>query len=158
MMLSMDIDVHDIRSREIHLFSRSNSPAGPQTGDPMLLVHVLDLGLPKLARDFETVPAIRLETFEKRDTFNDTHALYKQGGGRSFGLDRRLVVPSRSVEPNFKVMLLPYRFGDELPVIEYDTNNRTAVLQWGLTEERIRSAKQPNGLSIEIDGHPAVTL
>lgn len=148
MMLSMDIDVHDIRGGSVYLFSRGMSGwDGPRPGDPMLLVHVLEAAVPELARDYDKQPAIRVETFEKRDTFNDTHALYKQGGGRSYGMDRRLIVPSRSAEPRFKVLLLPYRYGEELPEIGYEPASGEASLRWssaGLVE-RVRFGQLPDG-------------
>ncbi|WP_138754576.1 hypothetical protein [Paenibacillus sinopodophylli] len=147
MMASMDIDVCAIRHHDILLFSRSKSGTEPRKGDPMLLVHVLENGTPALARDFETNPAIRLETFEKKDTFNDTHALYKQDGGRSFGLDRRLIIPSHCVEPKFKVLLIPHYHGDELPSITYSTAESEAVLQWKGREDRLSFQKLSGGRS-----------
>lgn len=151
MMLSMEIDLHDIRGGSVHLFSRGKSGyEGPLQGDPMLLVHVLEAAAPELARDYDKQPAIRVETFEKRDTFNDTHAFYKQGGGRSYGVDRRLIVPSRSAEPRFKVLLLPYRYGEELPEIGYDPASQEASLHWSSAGvvESLRFGQLPNGRTV----------
>lgn len=156
MMTGMDIDVFNIRHEEIYLYSRSKSGSVPQAGDPMLLVRVLELGLPDKARDFGAKPAIRLEMFEKKDTFNDTHSLYKKDGGRSYGLDCRLIIPSRSVEPNFKVLLIPHTYGDTLPEIRYDHDCALAILKWHDHEDRLSFKKESDGRSsvdIHRDGH-----
>ncbi|MEM1109644.1 MAG: hypothetical protein AAGH99_13245 [Planctomycetota bacterium] len=83
----------------------------PEKGEPLLLVRVLDISKPPLDV-YDSIPSPRVETFEKKDAHSGP-------GGRTFKLDRRLIVPSRSVSPNFKIMLYPYRHGiDPVPDID----------------------------------------
>lgn len=152
MMTGLDVDVNIISKSEIHLYSREHSNgSSPQNGDPMLLVRVLDLGIPEQEKNYDTVPSIRLETFEKRDTYNNTHPLYKQDGAGSYGLDRRLIIPSRSIEPRFKVLLIPYRYGETLPEISFDPQTQQAILNWGNNSDTFNFIKQDNGkTSVEL--------
>ncbi|MDP4164556.1 MAG: hypothetical protein Q8898_15780 [Bacillota bacterium] len=79
----------------------------PQKGDPQLLVRVLE----RTAAEVPNLePNPRLETFENIKT-EDMHQFYL----RTMDLAKRLVVPSRSNNPNFKVLLFPYLHGEELP-------------------------------------------
>ena len=79
----------------------------PQKGDPQLLVRVLE----RTAADVANLePNPRLETFENLKT-EDMHQFYM----RSMDLAKRLVIQSRSNNPNFKVLLFPYLQGEELP-------------------------------------------
>jgi hypothetical protein len=86
----------------------------PQKGNPQLLVRVLD-------RTASVVPNLepnpRLETFENLKT-EDMHQFYM----RSMDLGKRLVIPSRSDDPNFKVLLFPYLHGEELPQTQWNEN------------------------------------
>jgi hypothetical protein len=93
---------------------------------------VLDLANPAQTRDFHARPSARLETFERRDTVDPG----KDGlGGRTFGLDKRLVVASRSVAPDFKILLYPHRQGDPLPETSWnDERTRLTVATPGGTQ------------------------
>ena len=72
-------------------------------------------------------------------------------GARSFGLDRRLVIGSRSVAPQFKILLWPLREGDPLP----DT-------QWsdGPTKVTVTAAGQTNCIDLHItsSGRTQITV
>lgn len=81
--------------------------ARPKKGDRLLLVRILHQAEPARALDYPSRPSARLESFERRDTLAP--------GGRSFGLDKRLVIGSRAVAPDFKILLYPHRHGDPLP-------------------------------------------
>ncbi|MDX6765207.1 MAG: hypothetical protein SFU85_00290 [Candidatus Methylacidiphilales bacterium] len=93
-----------------------NGQPKPVRGDRLLLVRILNMNEPQLARDYQTRPSVRLETFERRDTLTPTVVQGSLSGGRSFGLDKRLVIASRSVSPNFRILLFPYRHGEENPL------------------------------------------
>lgn len=122
MTLPMEIEAHSIRGNDIILgpVGAQHAEEGGQVatykdvgrpvanpGDPMLLVRVLDIGRPVWT---ETTPVPTVETLEflKHD---DMH----QFAGRSLGMGRRLVLPSRSVEPCYRVLLFPFRAGEQLP-------------------------------------------
>jgi hypothetical protein len=86
----------------------------PQKGNPQLLVRVLE----RTASDVPNLePNPRLETFENLKT-EDMHQFYM----RSMDLGKRLVIPSRSDDPNFKVLLFPYLHGEELPQTQWNEN------------------------------------
>lgn len=91
--------------------NRSGLRYRPETGEPLLLVRVLEIGKPPIAT-YDSIPSPRVETFEKKDSHSGP-------SGRTFKLDRRLVIPSRSVSPDFKIMLYPYRHGiDAIPEVD----------------------------------------
>jgi hypothetical protein len=86
----------------------------PQKGNPQLLVRVLE----RTAADIPNLePNPRLETFENLKT-EDMHQFYM----RSMDLAKRLVIPSRSNDPDFKVLLFPYLHGEELPQTKWNEN------------------------------------
>jgi hypothetical protein len=94
----------------------------PQKGNPQLLVRVLE-------RSAATMPNLepnpRLETIEKLKT-EDMHQFYL----RSMDLGKRLVVPSRSSDPDFKVLLFPYRFGEETPQTLWNEDRTRLTVSW----------------------------
>jgi hypothetical protein len=91
----------------------------PKKGDPQLLVRVLN-HTPAPRPNLEPNP--RLEVIEKLKT-EDMHQFYL----RTMDLGKRLVIPSRSSEPNFKVLLFPHASGDELPQTVWN-NDRTKLI------------------------------
>lgn len=117
MQTGPDTEIVRIKDRDI-ILGDATLPRGPdglprpRKGDRLLLVRILDLADPAKPRDFHSRPSTRLETFERRDTLEPG----PDGlGGRTFGLDKRLVVASRAVAPDFKILLYPHRHGDPLP-------------------------------------------
>ena len=134
MMLTSDTGLHSIKTDRILLYeldhpgvqgTDANDPYRASfmgltpvlaKGVPMCLVHVLERTIPE---DVFTNPQIRLEEFELKDAS-------KWPKGRGFKLQKRLVVPSRSVEPNFKMLLYPHYQGAALPEITWN-EDRTAV-------------------------------
>jgi len=85
-------------------------------------VRVLRLNNPAQVHEFQSKPAVRLETFEKKDTLVPDAGPNALSGSRSFGLDKRLVIPSRSVSPDFIILLFPLRQGDALPVTQWNSD------------------------------------
>jgi hypothetical protein len=122
MMVPWDLEAISINDEEIILgkdegttgdiFNRfKNNARVFKKGEPLLLVKVLSRTLPDTL-DYESNPSIRVETIEKVNTL--------QGRERTFGLDKRLVIPSLSVAPNFKILLYPFTYGEKIPVIKWN--------------------------------------
>jgi len=94
----------------------------PAKGNPQLLVRVLDKAL---APRPNLEPNIRLEVLENLKT-EDMHQFYL----RTMGPIKRLVIPSRGFDSNFKVLLFPYFHGDEQPVTEWSDNRTRLTVSW----------------------------
>lgn len=96
--------------QEVDIESGETLKAGrffPQTGNPQLLVRVLN----RTAAPRPNIePNPRLEVIEKIKN-EDMHQFYL----RTMDIGKRLVIPSRSSDPDFKVLLFPHAYGDELP-------------------------------------------
>ena len=101
--------------------ARSGNHYKPKKGDPLLLVRVLHKAEPGIVPGYDSRPNIRVETFEKKD-------MQETPAGRSFGMDRRLVVASRAIAPDFRIMLYPHRYGDPLPETAWDTKNQKLTI------------------------------
>ena len=125
----------------------------PQKGDRQLLVRVLEMNDPKLVRDFQGRPSIRLETFERKDTLGPD--------GRSFGMDKRLVIASRSVAPSYKILLFPHRKGEALPVTTWNEDKTKLTIEVGGRKDEFAFKVGPDGrtrLAITSDGRPKIEL
>ena len=126
---------HEIKRRGDSAYKDIGRPLAKQ-GDPQLLVRTLRLARPKFV---ERTPAPAVETVEfvKND---DVH----QFSGRSLGVGKRLVLPSRSVEPGYRVLLFPHRAGEALPETKWETPDVLAVTAKGVTS-RVRFTDAPDG-------------
>jgi hypothetical protein len=99
----------------------------PQKGDLQLLVRVLD----KTAAPRPNLePNPRLEVIEKLKT-EDMHQFYL----RTMDIGKRLVIPSRSSNPNFKVLLFPYLHGEELPQTIWNENRTQLTVRFSNQED-----------------------
>ena len=96
---------------------------------------VLDRTIPE---DIYTNPQIRLETFELKDARG-----WPNGPG--FQLQKRLVIPSRAVEPNFKVLLYPHYKGAKLPKYEWNESRDQVTVTIGKQVDVINFTMQDNG-------------
>jgi hypothetical protein len=151
MIMPLDVEAHQITGDDIILgpvgAKHSTKGSGGATykdtgkpqaepGDPMLLVRILEIGRPA---ETETTPVPTVETIEflKHD---DVH----QFAGRSLGMGRRLVLPSRSVEPRYRVLLFPFRAGEPLPETKWETPEVLAVKTASGTS-RVRFAPADDG-------------
>ena len=84
----------------------------PKKGDPQLLVRILNhTAAPRPNLE----PNPRLEVIEKLKT-EDMHQFYL----RTMDIGKRLVIPSRSTQPKFKVLLFPHLNGQELPKTKWN--------------------------------------
>jgi hypothetical protein len=116
----------------------------PSEGDPQLLVKILDRAIPE---DIFQNPQVRLETIEFKDARD-------WPDGRSFGVVKRFVIPSFSVEPNFKVLLFPHRHGDDLPEVSWNEDRTQVTIEWDNQKDTIHFTESTDGrthLSIRRD-------
>lgn len=128
MMVDYDVRAVKIDLDEIILGGETEQVSGtfgvlqsnPEKGEPQLLVKVLNRTIPD---DVFANPQIRLETFE----FKDARGWPE---GRSFGLTKRLIIPSRSINPGFKVLLFPHYQGDEKPDIVWNEDKTSVKVEW----------------------------
>lgn len=130
MQTGPETEIASIKDGDIILCDAS-TPRGadglprPRKGDRQLLVRILQKNDPAQPLDFASRPSVRLETFERRDTLQPGETGL---GGRTFGLDKRLVIPSRAVAPEFKILIYPHRVGDPLPVTTWsDDRSRLTI-------------------------------
>jgi len=148
MILPIEVDVLTWRGADLVL--AANPPARRGDGNykssaepkaaaqsPQLLVRTLAVARPQSVPESE--PTAAVETIEFRKT-DDVH----QFAGRSFGLGRRLTLPSRSVEPGYRVLLFPHRAGEALPETTWESPDVLAVTARGTTT-RVRFISDPDG-------------
>lgn len=112
----------------------------PKKGDRLLLVRVLHQSEPARALDYPSRPSARLETFERQDTLAP--------GGRSFGLDKRLVVASRAVSPDFKMLLYPHRHGDPLPTTTWSQDRSRLTVSTATLQTTLSLARDSSGRTV----------
>ncbi|MEI7423806.1 MAG: hypothetical protein WCK18_17010 [Prolixibacteraceae bacterium] len=108
----------------------------PRKGDPQLLVRVLER-TPAPRPNLEPNP--RLEVIEKLKT-EDMHQFYL----RTMDIGKRLVIPSRSSDPNFKVLLVPYAFGEEMPHTAWSQNRTHLKVEWSDQKDEFVFSKGEN--------------
>lgn len=150
MQTGPDTEIASIRENDIVLCDASvaRGPDGlprPKKGDRQLLVRILHMNNPKLARDFASRPSVRLETFERRDTLlPGENGL----GGRTFGLDKRLVVASRSAAPDFRILLYPFRAGDPLPETLWSDDKSQLTISTPAGKTTLGLTKSPDGRTL----------
>jgi hypothetical protein len=83
-------------------------------GDPLLMVKVLQ-------RNHSDYPGIRLDTFDKELN--------------------RIVVPSNSIAPDFKVLVYPHRHGDPLPKTTWNASKTSITIEIGKQVDTIDFTK-----------------
>ena len=88
-------------------------------------------------------PNPRLETFENIKT-EDMHQFYL----RTMEIAKRLVLPSRSVEPNFKVLLFPYLHGEETPKTLWNADKTVLTVTWKDQKDVFTFIKAADGHTI----------
>jgi len=151
MQTDMNTDVAKIEGNDIILCDATvkrdeNGLAQPAPGDRLLLVRVLDIGRPAKWHDTQARPAFRLETLERRDTLlPDVMPDGSPSTNRAWGLDKRLVVPSRSVAPDFKILIFPHRAGGELPVTTWNADRSRLIVECGGERQELRFARTAEG-------------
>ena len=135
--------------------------AQPPKGSRELLVRVLDMNDPARSHDYQSRPSFRLETFERKDTLSPEAVKGALAGSRSFGLDRRLVVASRSVAPQFKILLFPLHAGETLPVTTWNSDHTQLTILAPGQSDTVSFAAGNDGrtrIKLERAGKAAVTV
>ena len=146
----VSIKDNDILLCDASVSRDANGQPKPKKGDRLLLVRVLNANVPAKVKDCTTKPSFRLDTFERKDTIVPDG---KGGlsGSRSFGLDKRLVIASRAVAPDFKILFYPMRQGDPMPETVWNESGDAVTLKTGGVTDQI-------GLKTKDDGRTAVSL
>ncbi len=126
--------------------------AKPRKGDRELLVRILQMTDADPGTAYQAKPSVRLEAFEKKDTTSPD--------GRSFGLDKRLVIPSRCLAPNFKILLFPLHAGDPLPTTAWDQSNTHLILTTSQQKDEMTftTSDGRTNLSIQREGKEPTAL
>ena len=62
----------------------------------------------------------------------------------------RLVINQVDKKVNYRVLLIPFRFGDKLPVIQYTNNNTATVTRNGKTNKVTFSKRSDNRTEIKV--------
>ena len=109
-------------SHSVQLTHNKSGRPLPRKGQPMLLVRVLQANQPDIPKYQDNLTVETLQFVKFDDTF--------QYPGREMGLGKRLVIPSRSVEPEYKILLFPHRYGDPLPVTALSGDGKTLTVEW----------------------------
>ena len=153
MQTGPDTDIASLSSNDIVLCDatvRRDSQGAPKPakGDRELLVRVLDLGNPAKARDYTSRPAIRLETFDRKDTLVPEMKPGSMSGSRTYAEDKRLVIPSLSVAPDFKVLLFPMRQGDAMPETSWNADRTELTVKADGETTVIRMTKDSSGRTV----------
>jgi len=108
-----------------------NDERRPAKGDPMLLVRVVQCNNDMARRRY--TPIGRLEHYMANIRWPKTYG-------------KRLVIPSYSVAPDYKILLLPYRHGDRLPETQWLDRPKTRLeLLWPDMREEIVFSKGEDG-------------
>ncbi len=110
----------------------TNSPV--PAGQPMLLVRFLEI-----QNDPKVIPAT-----EAKEPMILEDEPPVQPKGHYLQRVRRLAVPAHTVEPQFKVLLYPYRQGDPLPKTVWDGTNAVSV-SWPEQNDKVSFSKQSSG-------------
>jgi hypothetical protein len=135
--------------------------AQPPKGSRELLVRVLEMSDPARPHDYQSRPSFRLETFERKDTLSPEAVKGALAGSRSFGLDRRLVVASRSAVPQFKILLFPLHAGDALPQTTWNSDHTQLTIQAPGQSDTVSFAAGNDGrtrIKLERAGQAAVMV
>ena len=122
-----------------------NGLAKPEKGARELLVRVLNMNEPAKAQDYTTRPSFRLETIDRKDTLVPEAKNGALSGSRSYGLDKRLVIASRSVSPDFQILLFPIHAGDALPVTTWNDDHSVLTVEAGGQKDTYTLHKTPEG-------------
>ena len=110
----------------------------PKPGTPLLLVRTLQINQPAIPTYSPVTPA--LETFEYLKT-DDTHQFFRRQSGQG----KRVILRSRSVAPDFKVLLFPMRQGDPLPVTTWNAEHTQLSISWKGQQDRCTFARGEDG-------------
>ncbi len=134
-----EADIPNLSANQLVLGYRadneSNTPTAklrPKKGDPLLLVCALGLEQSNDA----TLPLLLVSKEQGPDTKKNEVQWY-----------HRISINHRNTSVHYKVLLLPFRFGDALPTIAYQ--QQTATIAWpNGTKETIHFTEQASGRTL----------
>jgi hypothetical protein len=98
-------------------------------GQPMLLVRVLNRSVAPSTKSADP------EIVE----------LPNMADAKKYGQVRRLVIPSASIEPGFKVLLYPYRQGAALPQTAWNARRNALQVAWAGQNDTVQFVSKPDG-------------
>ncbi|WOO39924.1 hypothetical protein [Rubellicoccus peritrichatus] len=127
---SNDSDITDIYLAGNEAPRNSNGLLSPRKGDPVLLVRILECNNDMSKRRY--TPIGRIEQYM-------SNIRWPKASGK------RLVIPSYSVSPDFKIMLYPHRHGDELPETKWNHNKDQLDIVWENQSDTIRFQEDEAG-------------
>ena len=116
----------------------------PLKGDPLLLVLPIT---PETSGD-PSLPLIRVETARG--------PLDRKGVPQPYD---RLVICSRANEGHFRILLIPFRMGEELPKITHASGSDEATLEWKGQKDLLKfraESKSATSLTVTRDGKSAL--
>ena len=126
--------------------AKNTKDAKPQPDKRRLLVQIVDIDLPS-ERDGL---AIALESSQLGN------GAFEQGG-----VHKRLVIPARSAEPRFKILLYPHLEGDPLPDVLWNDERSACELVFPDQTDRLAFAPAADGrsaMSVSRDGKLLATV
>ena len=132
---------------------QGKSGLSPKKGDRLLLVRTLEIGVPDLPT-LQGIPQVAAIEYKKTD---DSH----QFSGRSLGMGTQVILPSRTREPKFKVLLVPHRQGEELPVTTWNDARTEVTIAWKDQRDVIRFATTTEGRTTLVatrNGQPLIEV
>jgi hypothetical protein len=162
MQVPQDIEIAEIVGNDVTLAESpvqrtqwnnyvGNKPVYKE-GQRLLLVRVLDvdasLDYPRWG-DFEPV---RMDQYAYRWPLWESAEELESGRPRNSGMLKRLVISSRSITPRFKIMLYPYRRGDELPTTIWNDARTVLRISIGGQDDRFVFGRLDSGrTSVSMD-------
>ena len=162
MMIPKEVELYSMSEHSMLLYDATHKGAKhpgdnkwgtAPNGTPMCLVKVLDR---TLHEDNSQNPELRFEKFLLKEARKwPTDISEFKDGKLGVNWQKRLVVPSRSVEPNFKVLLYPHRKGAKLPVTTWNKNRDQVTVKFTKQVDVITFKKGSKGrttISVERDG------
>jgi len=125
------------KDAELNYAFQGKTDLSPAPGDRLLLVRTVDMATSDMPT-IQPIPMVASIEYKKTD---DTH----QFTGRSLGMGTQVVVGSRSVEPQFVMMLFPHRSGDELPKTTWNDDKSRLTISWKDQTDVFAVSTNPEG-------------
>jgi hypothetical protein len=144
-MMGTNTDMVSIKGNDI-LLSDATEPRDPvsgevkpKKGDRVLLVRILKMNTSATPLGRLSEPNIALQAIDKVDA---------KPNERDFGNDKRLVIGTRAVAPDFEVMLFPLHFGEALPKTEWSADGSTLTVVAGGKTDVFTFSKSAEGRTL----------
>ena len=143
MMLPYNVDVYNIEDNDVILCETttpqdSSGKRKPENGDRMLLVRVVGKASSPGTQQYSDDPSPQLEILEKK----------RLTSGSSIGANKRLTIGSRSVSPQFKVLIYPYKYGQALPQTYWNDDMTQLTIKWNSQSDVYNFATTPEGRTV----------